>query len=457
MSLIRSISGIRGIIGKSLTPNVITEYVAGFSEIVPEGKVVIGRDGRPTGCWIENIVVGTLLAMGRDVVRLGIVPTPTVQVLVEELKASGGISITASHNPSEWNGLKFINQNGIFFGQYENKKLFELVDNKAFKCPNKFSSNVVEETQAIQIHVNKILSLPIFKETSILEKIRTKKFKVLIDCNNASGSIALQDLLKEFGAEVIALNCNPDGNFTHLPEPIPQNLLETSKQVLNHQCDIGFAVDPDADRLVIFDENGNAVWEELTIVLAIQSVAENLEYFNPKSNKVVVNYSTTSLAEYIAKKYGLEVLRAPVGEINVVQKMQEVSAIIGGEGSGGVILPLCHYGRDSLVGIALILSLLSKMNLTVSQIISSLPKVYMDKKTIPLKEDFEEKIEELVETLGLSLFGVNTEDGFRINLENGWLHIRKSNTEPIARIVYENFDFDEHQRISKLFAKIFLG
>jgi len=455
MSLIRSISGIRGIIGNGLTPKTVVEYVAGFSEIIPEGKVVIGRDGRPSGNWIENIVIGTLLAMGRDVVRLGIVPSPTVQIMVEELKASGGISITASHNTIEWNGLKFINQNGTFLGHYENNKLFEIIDNGAFKCPNNFSSLVIDEHRSIDFHIKRILNLPIFQETDILEKIRKKKPKVLIDCNNASGSNALPKLLAEFGVEIICLNCNPDGKFAHPPEPIPQNLVEISAQVAKHQCDIGFAVDPDADRLVIFDENGNAIWEELTIVLAIQSVAENLEYFNPKSNKVVVNFSTTSLAEHIAQKYGLEVVRAPVGEINVVQKMQEVSAIVGGEGSGGVILPLCHYGRDSLVGIALILTLLDKMNLPISQIISTLPKVYMDKKTVPIDEDFEEKIENLVETLGLSLIDVYIEDGFRINLENGWLHIRKSNTEPIARVVYESFNTEEHRRISKILDKTF--
>ncbi len=455
MALIRSISGIRGQIAKDLTPRVIAEYVAGFSEIIPQGKVVVGRDGRNSGVWLENIVVGTLLAMGRDVIRLGIVPTPTVQVMVTELSAAGGISITASHNPIEWNGLKLINQEGVFFGQYENKKLFEIVDNYAFKCPNNFSSVITNYDAAIQTHINRILELPIFKETSLLNKIRDKKYKILIDCNNASGSFALQELLKNFGAEVIPINCEPNSLFVHPPEPNPQNLAETSKKIVEYHADIGFAVDPDADRLVIFDEKGTPVWEELTIVLAIQSVGENLEYFYPKSNKIVVNYSTTSLCEYIAKQYGLEVLRAPVGEINVVNKMKEVSAIIGGEGSGGVILPLCHYGRDSLVGISLILALVEKLNVKITELVSSFPELKMEKKTFQIYNDLEEKIENLVEFLGLSLMDVDTEDGFRISLENGWIQIRKSNTEPIVRVVCENFDKTEQERISKILDKIF--
>lgn len=455
MTLIRSISGIRGQIAKDLSPKIIAEYVAGFSEIIPQGKVVVGRDGRNSGIWIEKIVVGTLLAMGRDVISLGIVPTPTVQLMVTELSASGGISITASHNPIEWNGLKFINQEGVFFGYYENKKLFEIVDNYAFKCSNNFSSVITNYDGSIQTHINRILELPIFKETSLLNKIKRKKYKVLIDCNNASGSIALQELLKNFGTEIIPINCEPNGLFVHPPEPNPQNLAETSRKITEYHADIGFAVDPDADRLVIFDEKGNPVWEELTIVLAIQSVGENLEYFYPKSNKIVVNYSTTSLCEYIAKKYGLEVLRAPVGEINVVNKMKEVSAIIGGEGSGGVILPICHFGRDSLVGISLILALLEKLNVKISELVSSLPAVKMEKKTFQINNDLEEKIENLVEILGLSLMDVNTEDGFRINLENGWIHIRKSNTEPIVRVICENFDKAEQERILKTLNKIF--
>lgn len=455
MSLVRSISGIRGIVGESLFPETITKYVAAFSDLLPEGEIVVGIDGRQSGTWIQQIVVGTLLAMNRKVLVSGITPTPTLQVLVENLKLAGGIAITASHNPANWNGMKFIRSDGTFLSKYENQKLFQIVDSSAFKYPRNFATEIKYENNLANIHIKKIFDLPLFKETRIIEKIKERKFKVVFDANNCSGSVIIPELLNSFGCEVIQINCELNGKFAHPAEPTPENIETIANVVVEKNADIGFVVDPDADRLVVIDENGKPIWEELTIVLAINSIGEFLEYFNPKSNKIVVNYSTTQLSEFIAKKYGLEVVRAPVGEINVVEKMKEVNAVIGGEGSGGVILPLCHYGRDSLVGIALILSLLAKLRKLVSEITSEYPNVYMKKSKINLDENFETKVEELLESLGLSLLDVNLEDGYRFETDFGWVHIRKSNTEPIARIIYETKTLEDSQKISKLISILF--
>lgn len=455
MGLVRSISGVRGTIGDSLTPNIISKYITSFSEILPSGKIIVGNDGRPSGKWIENIVVGTLLALNRDVLTAGIVPTPTIQLLVEEMNADGGISITASHNPEQWNGLKFINKDGTFFNKYQNQKLFEFVDNSNFSFPNSNTATIRPVENPINFHLNKIFQLPLFRETNLLDKIKARNFKVVIDANNSSGSEIIPILLENLGCKVIKVNCDMNGIFMHPPEPIPQNISEIANIVRDTNADIGFVVDPDADRLVLIDELGHPIWEELTIALAIHSVGEFLEYFYPKGNKVVINYSTTKVCEHVAKMFGLDLHRAPVGEINVVTKMKELDAVVGGEGSGGVILPQCHYGRDSLVGITLVLSLLTKIEQPISRIIENYPKTLMNKYQVEIDEEFDEKIEELINSFGISLLDVNTDDGFRFESDFGWIHIRKSNTEPIARIIceviQEKYISNIHNVIYKLF------
>ncbi|MCX7908520.1 MAG: phosphoglucosamine mutase [Ignavibacteria bacterium] len=456
MAIVRSISGIRGTIGEGFSPNVIANYVSAFSELLPQGPVVIGRDGRPSGIWVEQICIGTLLAMNRKVLNAGIVPTPTVQILVEEFNTSGGISITASHNTAEWNGLKFIKSDGTFFSRYENQKIFEIVDLLAFKFPANFTTQIDNIQNPYEYHLKRIFNLPLFKETNFLDRIRGKKFKVVFDANNSSGSKIIPELLENLGCDVIKINCELNGIFAHPPEPNPENIVNISKIVSTKNADIGFVVDPDADRLVIIDEKGNPIWEELTIALAINSIGEFLEYFYPKSNKVVVNYSTTQVAEIVAKKYGLDVLRSPVGEINVVERMKEHDAILGGEGSGGVILPHCHYGRDSLVGIVLVLSLLAKYNKPISEIINEYPKVFMKKNKYSINSDFENKIEELVNSLGISLLDVNTEDGYRMDGDFGWIHIRKSNTEPIARVIFETKTQEDFIKVNRMINALFV-
>ncbi len=456
MSLVRSISGLRGVLGESLTPEVVVRYACAFGDYLPDGFVVVGRDGRQSGKWIEEVVVGSLITMGKRVLRAGIVPTPTLQLLVSELGAVGGISVTASHNPEQWNGLKFINSEGIFLNSSEISNLWNIVDNNAYKHQNLPDSGWEIIPEPEMMHIHRILGLPMFKDSDNLRRIREKKYKVVVDAINSSGSKIIPMLLDQLGCEVIRLHCNLNGKFVHNPEPRPEYLYEISEVVKRENADLGVVVDPDADRLVLIDESGNPVWEELTIVLAVNSIGILQECFGKQfSKRVVVNYSTTELVEFVAHNFGLKVLRAPVGEINVVEKMKDINAIIGGEGSGGVILPACHYGRDALVGIALILYLLTNEKIKLSELIAKLPTKKMQKLKIKVSDDFELRILKLIELLNVDSFDVNREDGFRVRITDGWFHIRKSNTEPVARIVAETSKEGFFGRLQNLIATLF--
>ncbi len=439
MSLVRSISGLRATLGESLTPNLIVNYVLGFAKLIPEGSVVVGFDGRKSGHWIKELVIGSLLSVGRNVLDAGLVPTPTVQLLVTELRSSGGISITASHNPENWNGLKFVSSDGIFFDSKQIEALWEIVDKKERQFSTASQSKVIPLTKAEMIHINKIFDLPLFKNSNVVEKIKKRNFRVAVDCINASGSKIVPMLLERFGCQVIQLNCNGDGEFVHNPEPRPENLSELGSVVKARNADLGFAVDPDADRLVLVDESGNPVWEEMTIVLAVQSLFNFFDYFgNFWERNVVVNYSTTSLVNYLGSKLDFGVYRSPVGEVNVVRKMQRLKSVIGGEGSGGVILPACHYGRDSLVGLALVLALLAKTELTLSGIVSRFPLRIMRKYKISNQNNFHTMLEQLINKFRLRDYKISEEDGIYLQTADGWwLHLRRSNTEPIARIIFE--------------------
>lgn len=438
MSLVRSISGLRGVVGKSLTPEVIVRHVCSFADYLPNGLVVVGRDGRQSGKWIEEVVVGSLLTMGKGVLRAGIVPTPTIQLLITELGAMGGISVTASHNPEQWNGLKFINSDGLFLNQNEISNLWNIADSHAYNYQDLLHTGWEIIPNPEEIHIKKILEIPIFNDYTHFNNIKARKYKVVVDAINSSGSKIVPMLLEQLGCEVVKLNCNLNGEFVHNPEPRPEYLYEISEVIRNSGADLGVVVDPDADRLVLIDENGKPIWEELTVVLAVNAVGVFKESFGEQFLKrVVVNYSTTELVDFISKDFGFKVYRAPVGEINVVDKMKEVNAVVGGEGSGGVILPACHYGRDSLVGIALILSLLAKEGSKLSKLVSKFPAKSMHKLKIKVSDDFEFRVWKLMELLGIHSIDINREDGFRAKTPNGWFHIRKSNTEPIARIIVE--------------------
>lgn len=426
-TLMVSISGIRGIVGDGLDPEVIVKYINAYSKFIDSGKVIVGRDARITGEMVNQIVTGTLLANGLDVIDIGICPTPTVQFTVKSLNADGGIAISASHNPNEWNALKLLNSTGQFMSpdQHEKMKTY-LSDNPSYKSWDNIGKRTVL-SDAIKNHVDAILNLPIIN----VDEIRRKKFKVVVDCVNGAGAYCIPDLLKSFGCEVIELNCEKTGIFPRLPEPLPENLTETMKAVRTHKADFAVVVDPDVDRLVLITDKGEPFIEENTVTIAIDFV------LSKTNGNVVVNLSTSRSVDDIAKKYNSFCYRSPVGEANVVKKMKEVNSVIGGEGSGGVIYPALHYGRDALVGIALVLQYLTDSNLKLSEIKDRLPQYYISKKKIDLNNISPDSVlNNLIKKY--SSYKKNTEDGLRIDFDDHWVHFRKSNTEPIIRIITES-------------------
>lgn len=435
-TLMTSISGIRGIIGNGLDPETITKYTNAYGDFIIEskpsdakamaGKVVIGRDARITGEMVNQLVTGTLLANGIDVIDIGICPTPTVQFNVKKLKASGGIAISASHNPNEWNALKLLNNTGQFLSPDEFNKMQKYLrqGETKYKSWDKIGKRT-EFKQGIQNHVDAILGLGII----YLDEIRKRKFKVVLDCVNGAGAYVLPEFLKEFGCEVIELNCEKTGIFPRHPEPLPENLSETMKKVKDTKAAFGIVVDPDVDRLVLITDKGEPFSEENTIVQVVKFVLSR------KKGNVVVNLSTTRAVDDIAHKFGCEVFRSAVGEANVVKRMKEVKAVIGGEGSGGVIFPELHYGRDALVGIALTLQHLTDYGKSLSGLKDELPQYFILKKKIEITVDPDEVIQKL--TKKFSGQNTNTEDGLRADFKDHWVHFRKSNTEPIIRIIVE--------------------
>jgi len=454
MPFIRSISGLRATLGDGLLPNVITNYVAAYETLLPRGEVIVGFDGRPSGNWIQQIVNATLQACGRQVRFLGIVPTPTVQLSVEQRKAAGGISITASHNSEEWNGLKFINKEGVFFDLIENTRMWKAEKFGVFNFKNQLKfPNIINESEAINNHVQTVYNLPLFKGEAN-KKIKNRKFKIVVDAVNASGSKAIPMLLKKFGCDVIELYCNSTGIFPHPPEPINQNLNLLSEAVKKHNADLGIAVDPDADRLVLIDEKGNPIGEERTITLAVETVLSNIGKFKlaTKEPVVVVNQSTTRAVEDICEKYGAVLERSAVGEINVVKQMKKSKAVIGGEGSGGVILPACHYGRDSLVGTALILNYLAMNDFSLFEANNKLPVYSMIKKRCEFNGDLNGFYNAVIEQFpnGKLIKG----DGIKIVFPESWVQARASNTEPIVRIIAEDQTPKEAKALVKSVMKI---
>jgi phosphomannomutase len=450
--LIQSISGIRATIGEGLIPHTLSKYVSAFSNISPEGVILIGRDGRASGEWIESITAATLQACGREVVILGVVPTPTVQFMVEFLQAAGGIVITASHNPDNWNGLKFISSKGIFISADENKKISKLLaeDNIVFSN-SKSHPQIQINMQAVKEHIRSIITLPLFN-INLIRNITYLHYKVVVDAVNASGSHAIPTLLRAFGCDVSELYCYSSGVFPHDPEPLPENLQALRQSVRHNNADFGIALDPDADRVVLVDEKGEAISEEMTIALAIEAFFELQHIKENTIPKVIVNYSTSKFADYAAKKFNSSIERAPVGEINVVNKMIETGALFGGEGSGGVILPQSHYGRDSLVATSLILSLLTIRGKRLSELVAEYPKLYMDKFKFQFNGNFDElpaKVKAKFPDVKL-----NFEDGIYFELPNGFIHIRRSNTEPIVRAIIETDSKTMNSKLAKIVSDI---
>lgn len=431
--LIRSISGIRGIVETHLADNVIRKYVQGAHQIYQDGAIIVGRDSRPSGAMITDSVIDEFIRLGRNVIFCDIVPTPTVQFMVEQTDAAGGIIITASHNPEEWNGLKFVRADGTFFLPNENERLFELVD-KGIKVENsKVRGIVLEDKNAIQKHIIKIASLKCVD----IYQIRKRQFKVVIDAINGAGAVAVPAMLEALGCEVITINCEPTGDFVHGTEPLPHNLTELSKAVIDNNADIGFAVDPDADRLAVVDEKGKPIGEEYTLVLATDGYIKT----TGEKETFVTNLSTTMALDKLAERHDCKVERSAVGEINVVQKMLELGANLGGEGNGGVILREAHLGRDSLVGVTMVLNRLAQSEQPLSKIMETLPQFEMVKDRFELnRADVSIPDPTAVFDRAKALFSdaeVNTVDGLKFIWSDRWLHLRKSNTEPILRIYAE--------------------
>ena len=444
-TLMVSISGIRGIIGGGLEPQVLVKYSSAYADFIGKGKIIIGRDARISGEMVKSIVVGTLLAKGLDVVDIGICPTPTVQYMVKILKAQGGIAISASHNPNEWNALKLLNITGQFMTPDENKTMLGNLEATQgnYSSWDKLGKLTYYE-EGLKKHMEDVIKMPFIE----LEKIRKKKFRVLVDCVNGAGVYVIPDLLRKFGCEVIELNCERTGIFPRLPEPIPENLTATMKAVIDSKVDLGIVVDPDVDRLVLITEDGKPFSEENTITQVVKFV------LTKKPGNVVVNLSTTRAVEDVANALGGQVFRSAVGEANVVLKMKETNAIIGGEGSGGVIFPALHYGRDALVGIALTLQHLTETNQSLLELKKNLPQYFIAKKKIDLRKN---NPDEIVAKLKVkySKEKINTDDGLRIDFEDHWVHFRKSNTEPIIRIITESKSLEQSERLSqKYFSEI---
>lgn len=444
-----SISGVRGIVGTSLTPDVVVRYAASFSQYCNRRKVVIGRDGRASGRIIADLVSSTLLAMGSDVVALGVAPTPTIAIATAQLHAEGGIAITASHNPMEWNGLKFIGPNGAFLDARENERLQGIVT--AQQAPYVTWENIgryLTDDSYLRQHIDMVMNLPYIDA----EQIKRRKFKVVVDCINAAGGIIVPELLRELGCQVIEMNCDLSGVFARLPEPLPENLLGLCSRVKEEKADLGIAVDPDVDRLVLITETGEPFGEEYTITSVVQFLLEKASKTRQKNPPpVVVNLSTTRAVDDVAKRFGVSVVRTPVGEINVVQKMMECHAMIGGEGSGGVILPAVHFGRDAVAGIGLILQQLAEFSGTLSELKGTLPQYQIAKSKIDLSEKLPNRLFDRIRKMYAKNGNITADDGLKFDFADSWVHLRRSNTEPIVRIIAEAPTSDRAQALVQQF------
>jgi phosphomannomutase len=439
MTLIKSISGIRGTIGgipgDSLTPLDVVRFTSAYAiqlrnkQKKQRNSVVIGRDARISGEMVSALVSGTLTGMGIDVIDLGFATTPTVELGVTHHKADGGIILTASHNPGQWNALKLLNAKGEFLSAEDGAEIL------AIAASEKFEYSTVEQLGKItlfnemnDIHISSVIEM----KYADPDAIRKARFKVVIDCVNSVGGIILPALFRKLGVEVIELYCEPTGKFPHNPEPLPQNLGDIALAVVQHKADLGFVVDPDVDRLVIVNEDGSMFGEEYTLVAVADYILKN------QSGNTVSNLSSTRALSDVTKRYGGKYTAAPVGEVNVVQEMKKTNAVIGGEGNGGVIYPGLHYGRDALVGIVLFLSHLAQSGKKCSELRKTFPDYFNSKNKIELKAGVD--VDKLILAVRekYSNNPINDRDGIRIDFDREWVHLRKSNTEPIIRVISES-------------------
>lgn len=456
MSLIKSISGIRGTIGgkvdDNLTPLDVVKFTAAFGTWLQKTQnkkdltLVIGRDARISGAMVNSLVTATLQGLGINVVDLGLSTTPTVEVMVPELKADGGIILTASHNPKQWNALKLLNEKGEFISGKDGAEMLEIAEKEDFNFAEVDDLGKYEtKTDAFDIHIQKILDLPMVDK----EAVKAKKFKVVLDAVNSTGGISLPPLLEKLGCEVVKLYCEPNGQFPHNPEPLKEHLTDICDLIKKEGADVGIVVDPDVDRLALIDENGEMFGEEYTLV----AVADYL--LRHKKGVAVSNLSSSRALRDVARNLDSEYFASAVGEVNVVTLMKEKNAVIGGEGNGGIIYPDLHYGRDSLVGAALFLTHLAKENKTVSELRATYPAYYMGKKKIELTPEID--VDALLVKMQEEYKNeeISTIDGVKIDFPENWVHLRKSNTEPIIRIYTEAFSQQEANELAdKMIEKI---
>ncbi len=451
MTLIKSISGIRGTIGgksgEGLSPLDIVKFTAAFGTWITKRsdnkriKMVVGRDARVSGEMVNHVVNGTLIALGIDVVNIGLATTPTVELAVQAENADGGIILTASHNPGQWNALKLLNNKGEFITAQDGEEVLYIADKEKFEFSQADKLGKITTNNYNNFHINKILELDLVDR----ELIRNAGLKIVVDCVNSVGGIVIPELLEALGVkEVVELYCSPTGIFPHNPEPVPENLTAISEKVKETGSDLGFVVDPDVDRLAIVDENGMMFGEEYTLV----AVADYI--LNHKMGNTVSNLSSTLALKDITEQYGGKYFAAAVGEVNVVHVMKEKNAVIGGEGNGGVIYPDLHYGRDALVGIGLFLSHLVKSGKSCSALRAIYPDYHIIKRKIQLTPEI--NVDRLLEEVSSEYkeFPINLIDGVRINFSNGWVHLRKSNTEPIIRLIAEGKTSGDAREISDM-------
>ena len=436
--LMISVSGVRGIFGESLTSKIAQKYASHFGIFCNRGKIIVGRDSRISGPKMFRAISTGLMSIGCNVVDLGMVSTPTVLLAVEESDATGGISITASHNPAEWNAIKFVGENGMFLFPQEAQRFINSLNEHIEYASSDKMGKLTQDTEATNSHIKKILNIPYLD----IEKIKIKNFKVVIDSVNGAGGLISPRLLRDLGCEVIEINSEPTGIFAHTPEPLNKNLKQLEDAVADHKADIGFATDPDVDRLAIVSEKGKCIGEELSLLLSERFILSKVK------GDIVTNLSSSMASEDIAKEFGVKVHRTKVGEINVGKKMKEINSPVGGEGNGGIICPEVHYTRDAPAGMALILDYLAESGKTISELASKIPKYYFAKDKIKVTLDQLDSIMTKVPEI-FADHKLDRTDGIKVIGDKYWIHLRKSGTEPIIRVYVESDSPEKSQELCK--------
>ena len=454
MTLISSVSGIRGTVGgepaKNLTPIDVVLFTSSFAFLIQskydfDCSLIVGRDARKSGPMIQELVMNTLIGMGITVFDIGLTTTPSLEMEILRKKSQGGIIITASHNPENWNALKLLNSRGELISMKDNDEILKIKENKLFKySPHDKLGSIIKVNDAINNHINDILNLPIINVSAI----KHCNFSGVVDGINSSGGIAVPMLLEKLNVDVKKINCTPNGIFTHNPEPLKENLTELCDVVKKNKSNFGIAVDPDVDRLVFVDEMGELFGEEYTLVACSDYV------LSKSPGSIVSNLSSSRALLDLAKQYGVNHFSSAVGEFHVVEKMKAVNAVIGGEGNGGVIYPKLHYGRDALVGIALFLSLLAEKKLSISALKNKYTNYVMRKTKINLNNDI--KVDLILKKIAKKFenFNISESDGVKVDFEDSWIHLRKSNTEPIIRLYAEGKEMNHVDEIIKEIQKL---